>query len=231
MSLSCVSLFVTPQTDCSLPGSSVHGIFQARVLEWVAISFSRGSSRPRDWTQVSLNVGRRFTTWATREVLEAHRKPVFKFWIFRLLGMWQYRKQWSLACLTLSATTKKLLPTLHPLKNPSNWPFCGLKSSPEVQCNLPYKRGPHRFGSVCEACGTEFQTWLERQTCPLYAHSSVALWTPCPWWKITKEEPKSQGQGIIKQVVLKSVFYLIFKLMQENVSGSKTNFLINIIRN
>ena len=39
--------------DCSLPGSSVHGIFQARVLEWGAISFSRGSSQPRDWTQVS----------------------------------------------------------------------------------------------------------------------------------------------------------------------------------
>ena len=47
--------------DCSLPGSSVHGIFQARVLEWVAISFSRGSSRPRDRTQVSRIVGRRFT--------------------------------------------------------------------------------------------------------------------------------------------------------------------------
>ena len=39
--------------DCSPPGSSIHGIFQARVLEWVAISFSRGSSPPRDWTQVS----------------------------------------------------------------------------------------------------------------------------------------------------------------------------------
>ena len=39
--------------DCSLPGSSVHGIFQAIVLEWIAISFSRGSSRPRDRTQVS----------------------------------------------------------------------------------------------------------------------------------------------------------------------------------
>ena len=38
--------------DCSLPGSSVHEIFQARILEWVAISFSRGSSRPRDQTQV-----------------------------------------------------------------------------------------------------------------------------------------------------------------------------------
>ena len=53
--------------DCSLPGFSVHGIFQARVQEWVAISFSRGSSRPRDQTQVSRIVGRRFTHWAIRE--------------------------------------------------------------------------------------------------------------------------------------------------------------------
>ena len=44
------------------------GFFQARVLEWVAISFSRGSSQPRDQTQVSLIVGRRFTFWATRDV-------------------------------------------------------------------------------------------------------------------------------------------------------------------
>ena len=54
--------------DCSLPGSSVHGIFEARVLEWPAISFSRGSSRPRDWTQVFHIVGRSVTIWATREV-------------------------------------------------------------------------------------------------------------------------------------------------------------------
>ena len=53
--------------DCSPPGFSVHGIFQARVLQWVAISFSRGSSWPRDWTQVSCIAGRFFTTWATRE--------------------------------------------------------------------------------------------------------------------------------------------------------------------
>ena len=54
--------------DCSLPCSSIHGIFQTRVLEWVAISFSRGSSQPRDRTWVSCNVGRRFTVWATREI-------------------------------------------------------------------------------------------------------------------------------------------------------------------
>ena len=47
--------------DCSLPGSSVGGIFQARVLEWVATSFSRGSSQLGDWTRVSCIAGGRFT--------------------------------------------------------------------------------------------------------------------------------------------------------------------------
>ena len=41
--------------DCNPPGSSVHGLLQARTLEWVAISFSRGSSQPRDWTPGLLN--------------------------------------------------------------------------------------------------------------------------------------------------------------------------------
>ena len=50
--------------DCNLPGSSVHGILQARILEWVAISFSRGSSLPGDCTQVSPIVGRSLTIWA-----------------------------------------------------------------------------------------------------------------------------------------------------------------------
>ena len=54
--------------DCSPPGSSVHGILQARILEWVAISFSRGSSQPRDQTRVSCTAGRFFTDWATRSV-------------------------------------------------------------------------------------------------------------------------------------------------------------------
>ena len=53
--------------DYSPPGSFVHGILQARVLEWVAISFSRGSSQPRNRTQVSCITGRFFTNWAMRE--------------------------------------------------------------------------------------------------------------------------------------------------------------------
>ena len=55
--------------DCSLPDSSLHRTLQARILEWVAISFSRGSSWPRDWTWVSSIAVRLFTVLATREVI------------------------------------------------------------------------------------------------------------------------------------------------------------------
>ena len=57
--------------DCSLPGSSLDGVLQARILEWIAISFSRGSSWPRDQTRVSHIAGRCFNLWATREAQKA----------------------------------------------------------------------------------------------------------------------------------------------------------------
>ena len=63
--------------DYRLPGFSIHGIFQARILEWVAISFSRRSSQPRDQTQVSSIVSRCFTVWATRENNNLWEEPVF----------------------------------------------------------------------------------------------------------------------------------------------------------
>ena len=53
--------------NCSLPGSSIHGILQARILEWVATPCSRGSSQPRDWTQVSWIAGRFFYCLRHRE--------------------------------------------------------------------------------------------------------------------------------------------------------------------
>ena len=56
---SCLTL--CDPMDCSPPGSSVHGILQARILEWVAFPFSRGSSQPRDETQVSCIAGGFFT--------------------------------------------------------------------------------------------------------------------------------------------------------------------------
>ena len=54
-------------TLCDPMDHTVHGILQARILEWVSFPFSRGSSQPRDWTQVSCIVGGFFTSWGTRE--------------------------------------------------------------------------------------------------------------------------------------------------------------------
>ena len=59
----------------SQPGSSVHGIFYARILEWIAIPFSKGSSQLRDRTRVSCIAGRHFKLWATRE---ARPKSILK---------------------------------------------------------------------------------------------------------------------------------------------------------
>ena len=77
--------------NCSLPGSSVHGILQARILEWVAISFSRRPSWPRDWTQVSCIVGRCFTIWATREI---HTIFLTGKYPERSLIWWNRGKRW-----------------------------------------------------------------------------------------------------------------------------------------
>ena len=75
--------------DCSLPGSSIHGILQARILEWVAISFSRGSSQPRDWTQVSCIAGRCFNLCATREVPN-ETIPTFKMFASEIFSLLLY---------------------------------------------------------------------------------------------------------------------------------------------
>ena len=53
--------------DCGSPGFSVHGILQARIIQWIVIRFCKGSSWLKDWTQMSCTAGRFFTIWATRE--------------------------------------------------------------------------------------------------------------------------------------------------------------------
>ena len=65
--LSVMSYSFCDPMDCNPPGSSVHGILQARILEWVAYPFSRGLSQPRNWTRVSCIAGRFFTMWTTKE--------------------------------------------------------------------------------------------------------------------------------------------------------------------
>ena len=82
VTLSCPTL--CDPMDCSLPGSSVHGIFQARVLEWGAIAFSRGSSLPRDRTRVSHIAGRHFTIWKLCSDGKALLMILYLMFIFNL---------------------------------------------------------------------------------------------------------------------------------------------------
>ena len=70
--------------DCSQPGSYVHEILQAIILERVAILFSRGSSQSRDQTWVSCIAGRFFIIWATREALSMHVPSLFFFSLLKL---------------------------------------------------------------------------------------------------------------------------------------------------
>ena len=92
--------------DYSLPGSSVHGILQARKLEWVAVPFSRGSSQPRSQTEVSCIAGSFFTSWVTREALAIlnsaavnHTEVHVSFSIMVFLGLEQF---YNLFCYNLS---------------------------------------------------------------------------------------------------------------------------------
>ena len=65
-------------TLCDLTDYTVHGILQARILEWVAYPFSSGSSWPRNWTRVSCIAGGFFASWATRET-QNYLKEIFNF--------------------------------------------------------------------------------------------------------------------------------------------------------
>ena len=79
-SLSRVQLFVTPWTIAHQAPLSVHGILQARILEWVAIPFAKVSSLPRDQTCIA---GRFFTIWTTREAYTP-RVATIKYWLYSL---------------------------------------------------------------------------------------------------------------------------------------------------
>ena len=88
----------------TLPGSSVHGIIPARMLEWVAIFSSRGSSQRRDWTCISCSAGRIFYQWATREahvwcLLDTHSHNIAQ-WFSQREGSLLYDMNLNESCIS-----------------------------------------------------------------------------------------------------------------------------------
>ena len=126
---SCLTLWNS--IDYSWPGSSVHGILQARILEWVAIPFSRGSSQPRDWTQVSCTAGI-FTIWAIKEAQKWDGfYPKIKItWVNDLRAVssldasshsCSWAPLWNSACLFSGAGKTESLEREHQTRNRVKW--------------------------------------------------------------------------------------------------------------
>ena len=114
----CLAIQSCP--DGSLPGSSVHGILQARILEWVAVLFFRGSSQPRDQTQVSRIAGGFFTVWAPREAHKQHLIQQRKIKAFLLRS--GIRQGCLLAPLPLNGVLQVLIRAIRQGKNRHpNW--------------------------------------------------------------------------------------------------------------
>ena len=119
---SCLTL--CDPMDYHLPGSSVHGILQTRILEWVAICSSRGSSQPKDWTGVSWIAGGFFTSWAIREALcGMNQQNVIFTWsqfslVQSLSRVWLFATPWIAACqASLSITNSRNSPRLMWIKS------------------------------------------------------------------------------------------------------------------
>ena len=135
---SVVPLYATlcDSMDYSSPGSSVNEIFQARTLEWVAISYLRGSSRPRDLTQVSCIAGVFFTNWATWEAPECQHA--------------QWLSVMQLVDATPLSSLKLSLPPALALFS-STFPCWGWKrSSFERVPSLKESKQLHYFSSQCK---------------------------------------------------------------------------------
>ena len=148
-SLSRVRLFATPwiaqsratlcsPMDCSLPGFFILENFQARILEWVAISFSRGASWPRDQTEVSRIAGRLFTVWAIREVLNNTVQISFAVLCY----------PWVIAPNMNFATTSSIHKSLRKWQmHNGEWPITSLLSKPVVDWSV-------QFGSAAQSGST-----------------------------------------------------------------------------
>ena len=137
-------------TDCGLPGSSVHGIFPAIVLEWIAISFSRGSSQPRDPTRVSRIVDRRFTVWATVKLQFSSVQSLSRVQLFAT--PWIAARQASLSITTLGVHSNSLpsSPWCHPAISSSVVSFSSCPSPSQHQSLFQWVNSSHEVAKVLE---------------------------------------------------------------------------------
>ena len=177
--------------DCRPPGSSVHGILSARILEWVPIPFSRGSSEPREWIWVSCTAVRFSTIWATREVHEKPRQHIKKLrhhsgnkgrmWFFHWsctdvkVGPWKKLSAEELMLLNCGAGEE-------------SWESLGLHGDPTSQSyrksilNIHWKNWCWSWSSNTLATSCEEATYWKR-----------SWW----WWRLRARGEESNRQRMV----------------------------------
>ena len=171
--------------DCGLLGSSVHGILQARILEWVAIPFSRGSSRHRDQIWVSCTTGSFFTNLPSKEAQSTHESQSHSvmsssLWPHRLYSPWNSPGQntglGSLFLLQGIFPTKGLNPGLPHCRRI----LCQLshQGSPRILewVSYPFSSGssrPRNWTGVSCIAGRFFTNWAIREAQSFHSTSYV----------------------------------------------------------
>ena len=130
-----VKVFQLYPTLCDPTHYTVHGILQARILEWVGIPFPRGSSQPRDWTQVSCIADRHFSIWAT-SCKNLVKTIVQCSSVQSLSRVWLFATPWTVACqppLSMGFSREEYWGGL-PFPSPGDLPNPGIKPvSPALQ--------------------------------------------------------------------------------------------------
>ena len=112
--------------NCSPPGSSVHGLLQARILEWVAISSFRESSPPSDQTSISCMGRQVFYHWTTREANQRVSVHPNSYFVLRTLTLGLSEGVWSMGCLNITSFPHHVLKRL---RHPATW--CTFRAHPD----------------------------------------------------------------------------------------------------
>ena len=189
---------VTVMSDSLGAYGIVHGILQGRILEWVAVPFSRGSSQPRHQTQVSHSAGGFFTSWATRECSYSLGNYVLKYFISRLYYI--------LPCLLWASQVALVVMNLHAnaqdVKRNGFDPWVGTHSwrrtwQPTQYFCLDTPMDRRAWGATVHRV-TKSQTWLERlSTCVFSSHLNT--YEIGNWWISSKTNipfPDSRSCGL-----------------------------------
>ena len=170
--------------DSIQPGSSVHGILQARILEWVAVSFSRWSSQPRDRTWVVFIAGRFFTIWATWEALKSSSVQFSHSVMSNCLwshGLWHTRPPCPLPTPGVYSNSCPLSQWCHPTISSSVIPFSSCLQSFPASGSFPvsqfFTSGGQRIGVSASASvlPMNIQGWFPLELTGLISLQSKGL--------------------------------------------------------